>query len=428
MHQVERHGGRRQARLDVEDHPPEAPEAALARVRTIQADIRAYRRWHRAAARPLQFEAGHRDCPGGVLTARPLSTRLTGRLFLSCNNASPLKIFLFPTFAAPDLRHENAWSLPISGVCLKSKTKRLKRKVLVNVLKRLTDVSVEEFESPLCQTRTAPFFMAPSRKKRIRFLVNGVPVATVKKTKRNGQFRARVLIKETDLVTGGPRPAQFSLSACQEESDITAADLNVGLIPARGMSVISDIDDTIKFSNVENRAELLANTFMREFVAIEGMADVYREQAARGAVFHYVTASPWQLYQPLHEFLAQEGYPRGSMHFRTFRISDQLVKRLGVIHRGGKAAAVRRILASFPERKFTLIGDSGEKDAEIYSRCYQQYPDRVEKVLIRLIRPEHWHRESVIESRLTLPPEVFQTFETAEQLRELMSGSPNIGN
>ncbi|MDG2012162.1 MAG: App1 family protein, partial [Pirellulaceae bacterium] len=111
----------------------------------------------------------------------------------------------------------------------------------------------------------------------------------------------------------------------------------------------------------------------------------------------------------------------------TFRISDHLLKRVGVIHRGGKAAAVRRILASFPDRKFTLIGDSGEKDIEIYSRCYHQFPDRVSQILIRLIRPEHRFRESVIEGQLLLPPSVFKVFETPEELAEIMNVPWNPG-
>ena len=296
----------------------------------------------------------------------------------------------------------------------------MQQKVLVNLLRRLTDVPHDQLESELCQQRSEPFYLAPSRKRRIKFEVDDQPIATIRKTKRNGQFRAKLLIKEPELSHGFDQRGVFNLSARDDESGIMAGGLKIRMIPATGESVISDIDDTIKFSNVENRAELLANTFVRKFLPIEGMASVYQQLHERGCVFHYVTASPWQLYQPLVEFLGEENYPAGSMHFRTFRLSDHLLKRLGVIHRGGKAAAVRRILSSFPNRRFTLIGDSGEKDLEIYTRCYRQFPDRVERILIRLIRPVHRHRESVIEGQLLLPPEVFQVFETPEQLADIM--------
>ena len=337
-----------------------------------------------------------------------------------------VKLYLFPTFAAPDPQHENAWRVPVSGVCLKSQPRRLQRRVLVNLLRRLTDVPQEQLDSPLCQERSAPFFMQPLRKRRICFEIDDQAIATIRKTKRNGQFRAKILVKEAELAENFVSTGVFELLAKDEASSELAGSLQVPMIMPQGESVISDIDDTIKFSNVENRAELLANTFVREFQPIPGMAAVYRDLKRRGCEFHYVTASPWQLFQPLEHFLRMEDYPSGSMHFRTFRISDHFLKRLGVIHRGGKAAAVRRILASFPNRKFTLIGDSGEKDLEIYSRCYRQFPDRVQRILIRLVRPEHRYRESVIAGQLMLPPDVFHVFESPPQVAEIMGLSADL--
>ena len=121
--------------------------------------------------------------------------------------------------------------------------------------------------------------MAPLRKRKIRFEIDDQPIATIKKTKRNGQFRARLLVKEADLLQGESGRGGFELSARDRESSFLAGTLPIRMIPAEGHSIISDIDDTIKFSNVENRAELLANTFARPFVPIDGMAEVYREMA-----------------------------------------------------------------------------------------------------------------------------------------------------
>ncbi|MDG2014021.1 MAG: hypothetical protein P8J33_10970, partial [Pirellulaceae bacterium] len=110
-----------------------------------------------------------------------------------------MKLFLFPTFAAPDSKHERAWQVSVSGVCLREKARLIQQKVLENVLKRLTDVEDHELESELCHRRSEPFFMAPLRKRKIRFEIDGEAIATIKKTKRNGQFRAKLLVKETEL-------------------------------------------------------------------------------------------------------------------------------------------------------------------------------------------------------------------------------------
>ena len=54
-----------------------------------------------------------------------------------------------------------------------------------------------------------------------------------------------------------------------------------------------------------------------------------------------------------------------------------------MIRRPGKAAEIRDIVETFPQRRFVLVGDSCEKDPEIYGNIARKYPDRVASVLIR---------------------------------------------
>ena len=249
----------------------------------------------------------------------------------SAVNSSPhVKLYIFPTFAYADQRQEDAWRVRVDGVCLKSKTRRIKKKVLVNLLKRLIDVDDAQLDTELCQSRMEPFFLAPSKKRKITFRLDDRPLPIAKKTKRNGQFRGKLLVPHTDLTVGSVQKGAFGLSAADQKTDTFAGDLSVQMIEPEGRSIISDIDDTIKFSNVENRVELLKNTFMRDFTAIEGMPAIYQQLFKLNYRFHYVTASPWQLFEPLQQFIDAD-YPKGSMHFRTFRLSDHLLK-LSLIH------------------------------------------------------------------------------------------------
>ena len=63
---------------------------------------------------------------------------------------------------------------------------------------------------------------------------------------------------------------------------------HVQLIPPTGISVMSDIDDTIKETHIPaGSREVLRNTFFRRFVAAAGMAEMYR--AIEDAAFHYVS-------------------------------------------------------------------------------------------------------------------------------------------
>lgn len=159
------------------------------------------------------------------------------------------------------------------------------------------------------------------------------------------------------------------------------------LVEPEGISVISDIDDTLKHTGVGCRRTLLANTFLRPFESIPGMAALYRRWGAAGAVFHYVSASPWQLYEPLARHLAQEGFPPGSFHLRAFRLRDHLLRRLLLVRRSGKWRVLCQLLAMFPRRQFVLVGDSGERDPELYGALARRFPRQVIGIWIRQLEP-----------------------------------------
>ena len=77
-----------------------------------------------------------------------------------------------------------------------------------------------------------------------------------------------------------------------------------------------------ELSDVLNKRELLRNTFLREFVPVEGMAELYRHWGEEHeAVFHYVSASPWQLQPELEGFLRNSGFPPATFHLKSVRLN-----------------------------------------------------------------------------------------------------------
>ncbi len=163
---------------------------------------------------------------------------------------------------------------------------------------------------------------------------------------------------------------------------------DVFLVPATGLSVVSDLDDTVKESRVRDRAELLANTFLRPFRGVPGMAEVYRRWEGEGAVFHYVSASPWQLHVPLRRFLRDEGFPAGTVDLRRLAFEPSTLRELLAGSGAVKEPAVRALVEAFPDRTFVLVGDSGEQDPELYGSLARAYPDRVARVFIRDVTGE----------------------------------------
>jgi len=166
----------------------------------------------------------------------------------------------------------------------------------------------------------------------------------------------------------------------------------VNLVGPRGLSVVSDIDDTIKVTEVPgNRDIVLKNTFCRPFIALSDMVERYR--ALSDATFHYVSGGPWQLYEPLSEFIANAGFPTGTFHLNYFPknflsedtrslLIDSICGSLSRTYTH-KVETITRLMERFPEREFILIGDSGELDVEVYHRIRELFGGRVREILIR---------------------------------------------
>jgi hypothetical protein len=160
----------------------------------------------------------------------------------------------------------------------------------------------------------------------------------------------------------------------------------VWFVPPVGVSVVSDVDDTVKLTNVPNREDMIRNTFMRDFVAVPGMPELYQGWQQQGAAFHYVSSSPWQLAPEIALLFARSGLPGGSFHLRHFDIRNkQFFKYIFTSSAKAKPRAIKRLLATFPQRRFVLVGDSGEKDPEIYAGLLREHPAQIAHVLIRSV-------------------------------------------
>ncbi|MGH9360990.1 MAG: phosphatidate phosphatase App1 family protein [Thermoanaerobaculia bacterium] len=168
------------------------------------------------------------------------------------------------------------------------------------------------------------------------------------------------------------------------------------LVPPEGRSVVSDIDDTVKITEIPAGAEIVfRNTFLREFVAAPGMVERYRSLAEAGCVFHFVSGGPWQLYGPLSRFLSDAGYPEGTFHMKGVPKNLLTVATWQGLHRLAqgnatfeqKVSQISELLERFPRRRFILIGDSGEQDPEVFRAIRDRFGGQVEAIYIRHVLP-----------------------------------------
>ena len=115
------------------------------------------------------------------------------------------------------------------------------------------------------------------------------------------------------------------------------------------------------------------------------MAGLYRRLAGQDVSIHFVSSSPWQLYDPLQDFLRSSGFPWATMHLKTVRFRDETLLSLFKKGTETKPAQIEPLLQRYPERRFILIGDSGEQDPEVYGDLAQRYPGQIYRILIRNI-------------------------------------------
>lgn len=158
------------------------------------------------------------------------------------------------------------------------------------------------------------------------------------------------------------------------------------IIDDGGVSIISDVDDTIRSTGIiGEKRELFRNILVKEFleVMVRDTSKWYSDLQSRGCNFHYVSSGPWQFYLPLKAFLQECGFPHGSVHLT--RYSGNIISKLMEPSAQRKKPALLEIFKSFPQQKFILIGDSGEQDVEAYLDLAAKFPHQVLAIYIRAV-------------------------------------------
>jgi len=295
------------------------------------------------------------------------------------------------------------------------------------VLKRLLDLSEADLDTDVFRRRADSFLFQRVAGRRLRLAV-GDRAVEVGPSDKSGHFQAEFSLADDFVAahalptTAGCRWLGYTLLP-DAEPDEAAAETPVAgriqLVDETGSSVISDIDDTVKVSNVADRRELLRNTLLREFVAVPGMPEVFSRWEQAGAAFHYVSASPWQLSESLCTFLTAAGLPAGSMHLKLFRLKDSTPLGRLPSRKRSKRRTIEQIMGDFPQRRFLLVGDSGERDPEVYASVARRRPTQVAGILIRQV--ESRASRSKVRTRLErlarrLPEGMLRVFTAADEL------------
>lgn len=183
---------------------------------------------------------------------------------------------------------------------------------------------------------------------------------------------------EARLVPGQPYQAKAS-----QETLVVQAERN----PTVGF--VSDIDDTIKISNVTNKLKSLRRLLFSNAYTVgpvPGTAVLYQildqrlDGQSNNGDAHYLSGSPLNLASSIYTFMDFRQYPKGSVDLKKWGFSEG---DDNPIHQENyKTEKLRQLFQAFPQRSFYLFGDSGEKDPEIYKTIAQEFPGRVKGIFI----------------------------------------------
>jgi hypothetical protein len=312
-------------------------------------------------------------------------------------------VVLFPTAAHQD-PDGSTWVVPVHGWIYEPEEDSILRGALLDLLADHLDLDEATLASATFRDRAAAFLVDSERSKELGVQV-GETTQVLPASDPGGHCFGELRVPVADSPDG-----ELLLSVVTDPQDDRAFTGRAVLVPPEGISVISDIDDTIKISQVLDHAQLLANTFLREFRPVPGMAALYQAWAETGVQVHYVSSSPWQLYLPLRSFLEEHGFPMTSMHLKRFRVKDETFLDLLMDPRIAKPRVIEPILEQFPGRRFVLVGDSGEQDPEVYGDIARRHPEQVLHVFIRNASDETPDSERLRAAFQDLDPDRWQLF------------------
>ncbi|MEP6607960.1 MAG: phosphatase domain-containing protein [Burkholderiaceae bacterium] len=299
------------------------------------------------------------------------------------------EVVFFPSIAS--VSSDQKVLLTIQGRVFEPTENSRGREALIDVLAPLAGASRTD---PLFRSRASYFVSDSNRNVRVSVKV-GDRVIVLPASNPAGYFIGDVTLTN-DEIREGASGGVILFQSLPTASNPQMFAGNAVLVPEEGVTVITDMDDTIKVTDILDHQQKVANTFVREFIEVPGMSALYRSwmQALGSRThFHVVSAGPWQFNEPLRRFTQKAEFPVFTWDMRSVDIGDVsvLIKESFPDPEDVyefKLQKIQAFMARFPKRHVVLVGDSGEKDPEVYAKVLSEFPNSVDAVFIRNVTRE----------------------------------------
>ncbi|HNC00828.1 MAG TPA: hypothetical protein PLS71_21470, partial [Leptospiraceae bacterium] len=174
-------------------------------------------------------------------------------------------VILYPTYLYLD-KSASEYKVKIHLHVFKKKENSIKRKILIQELEKYLKVSDED-NSKIFQERIRSFLVDNKRGKKVSVRVLGQDYK-LKETEANGRSITEIKIPKKSILENTNQIEVNVNSSSRNKKEYKG---KIWIIPEDSTCLISDVDDTIKLSDVRNKKKLLENSFIKPFEKISGM-------------------------------------------------------------------------------------------------------------------------------------------------------------
>jgi len=295
------------------------------------------------------------------------------------------QIVFFPSPAALS-RDGKSWLLTVQGRIFEPAAGGKRRGRFIDAIAKVAGLTKGEKVSGFLRQRAGYFLSDSAGKKRVSIKI-GEQTFPLQASDAAGYFITQIPLAADEAI----KLAKDGVISFESLPTVTNRETFKGqavLVPEEGIFVVTDVDDTIKETHMLKRKEMLKNTFVRPFAAVEGMSGLYRSWKAKFGdrmQFQVVSAGPWQFNEPLSQFTEAAGFPPFFWQMRSVDVNAAKPWELFTKPYCFKVRALERLMRLFPKRRFVLVGDSGEQDPEVYSTILLEFPNQVDAVFIRQV-------------------------------------------
>ncbi len=327
----------------------------------------------------------------------------TGRLLLialwlvsGCSPKCYLKkteqVDFFPTYVYQQA--DGQWVMPVTAWVHDSHPDASMERGIARVVTLMQIIPEVGTQAADLRGRVTPFLLKGQPKKT-------VPVKLSGKTIQLPPSDEDGFVKQ-EVKTPAPSSTSYAYAteSCRDDSRQFTGKAIV--IPSSGTSIISNVDPA------------------------PALAAVYQQWQGQGAVFHYVSNKPWQLFSTYSHALENQGFPEGVVHLQTLPIHsagesiDSLIAALATVlgpSSSTKQPAIETVMTHFPGRRYILIGEAREKDEIAYAALARKHPRQVSRILIHI--PSTESDPAIARAMTGLPSGLWKTFHDPAEIEPL---------